>query len=66
MEGKGQKRDRNGDPARTLSVAHSAHAQMPTFNGPSTTKAVLGVETAKEGPFQFLATVWPCAVEADA
>lgn len=53
-------------PARTLLVAHSADAQMPTFDSPSTMKAVLGVGTAKEGPFQFLATVWPGAVETDA
>lgn len=38
---------------------------MPTLDSPNTMKAVLGVGMAKEGHFQFPATVWPRGVEED-
>lgn len=61
--GKGTKKDGNGVDG-LLSQPRQDFTGCLQCSCPSTMKAVLGVGTAEVGPFKFLATVWPHAMEA--
>lgn len=62
--GKGTKKDGNGVDG-LLSQPRQDFTGCLQCSCPGTMKAVLGVGMAEVGPFKFLATVWPHAVEAN-